>query len=244
MAYRIEPINPEDVSVRPHRYFRRKYVWQWPIRIFHWVNALAVSVLFLTGLYISWPILSPTGEAYDNSVMATVRQIHFAFAFVFVINFLWRIYWFWAGNNYARSGFPFVWKKAWWKDLGEQVHEYVRLRRGHIHLGHNALGGLSYTLTIALGWWQIFTGFAMYGESNPGGIVDTLFGWMILLLGGSFQVHMWHHLAAWGFLVFAILHIYIVLYDGQQYKNGLVTSMVSGVKYYQEGDLDHDKWLS
>jgi Ni/Fe-hydrogenase 1 B-type cytochrome subunit len=91
---------------------------------------------------------------------------------------------------------------------------------------------------------MVFTGGAMYSESNPGGTFDMFFGWVIPFLGGSFQVHMWHHLFAWGFLFFSILHIYIVLYDGQQYKNGLVTSMVSGVKFYQEGDLDHDQWLS
>ena len=84
---------------------------------------------------------------------------------------------------------------------------------------------------------------ALFSESNPGGITDSLFGWVLVLLGGSFQTHMWDHLFAWGFLFFTILHIYIVAYDGSQYKNGLVTSMVSGVKFYQEGDIDNDTWI-
>ena len=67
---------------------------------------------------------------------------------------------------------------------------------------------------------------------------------MIPLLGGSFRVHMWHHLFAWGFLVFAILHVYIVLYDSVQFRNGLLTSMISGRKFYQKGDLDTETWLS
>ncbi|MGQ9496501.1 MAG: nickel-dependent hydrogenase large subunit [Thermoanaerobaculaceae bacterium] len=29
---RVEPLDPNDVIASPHRYFRRKYVWQWPIR--------------------------------------------------------------------------------------------------------------------------------------------------------------------------------------------------------------------
>ncbi|HHQ48130.1 MAG TPA: Ni/Fe-hydrogenase, b-type cytochrome subunit [Acidobacteria bacterium] len=244
MATRVERFDPTDVARQPHRYFRRKYVWQWPIRVFHWVNATCIVVLFATGLYISHPVLSPTGEAYGNFVMGRVRQIHFTFAFIFIINFIWRIYWFWFGNRYARSGFPFVWKATWWRDLFRQMGDYLALRRGHVHLGHNALAGLVYTVfVIFLGWLQILTGLAMYSESNPGGFWSRLVGWIIPLAGGSFQVHMWHLLFAWLFIVFSIVHVYIVFYDGQQYKNGLVTSMISGVKFYQEGDLDCDDWF-
>lgn len=32
----------------------------------------------------------------------------------------------------------------------------------------------------------------------------------------SMQTRTWHHLFAWGFVVFAILHVYIVFYDGLQ----------------------------
>ncbi len=245
MASKVAPLDVNDVAAQPHRYFRRRYVWQWPIRIFHWVNAACLAVLFATGLYIAGPILAPAGEAANHFVMARVRQIHFLFAYLFVINFVWRIYWFWMGNNYARSGFPFVWRAQWWRDLVGQAADYLRLQRGHVHLGHNALGGLSYTVfVIALGWAQIFTGLALYSETVPGRGWDRVVGWVIPLLGGSFQVRMWHHLFAWGFVVFAILHVYIVFYDGQQYKNGLVTAIVSGEKFYCDGDLDHDTWLS
>lgn len=245
MSRRIDSINPSEVNSHPHRFFRRKYVWQWPIRIFHWVNATCVVVLFATGLYIAEPILAPAGEAYKNFTMGTVRQFHFAFAYIFVVNFLWRIYWFYTGNNYARSGFPMIWDKQWRQDLFRQIVDYFKLHRGHVHLGHNALGGLAYTIfVVLLGWLQILSGFAMYSESNPDGWMNAAFGWIIVLVGGSFQLHMWHHLFAYGFLVFTILHLYIIFYDGQIYKNGLTTSMVSGVKFYQEGDLDNDRWLS
>lgn len=245
MTAYVEPLDPHDVVARPHRYFRRKYVWEWPIRIFHWVNALCLTVLFLSGLYIARPLLAPAGEAYGNFVMAWVRRIHFTFAFIFLVNFLWRMYWFWMGNNYARSGFPFVWRRQWWHDLWRQVTDYLKLQKGHVHLGHNALGGLVYTIfVIALGWAQIFTGLALYSESNPGGFWDSLVGWVIPLFGGSMATRTWHHFFAWGFVVFAILHVYVVFYDGLQYKNGLISAMISGEKFYQEGDIDHDTWLS
>jgi len=65
-------------------------------------------------------------------------------------------------------------------------------------------------------------------ESNPGGFWDRLVGWVIPLCGGALRVHMWHHLFAWGFIAFASLHIYVVLFDSHQYKNGLISAIVSG----------------
>lgn len=222
--------------------FERIYVWERPVRIAHWVNAACLLVLFLTGLYIATPILSASGEAYEQFFMARMRQIHFIAAYVFIVFFLLRVVWFFFGNPYARSGFPYVWRVSWWKDLGRQLWDYIRLDFGTPHLGHNSLAGLSYTIfIIGLGWAQIFTGLAMYGESNPGGFWDTTFGWIIPLMGGSFQVHMWHHLFAWGFVVFVILHIYIVILDSRQYRNGLVSSMITGNKFKYLGQWHGDQ---
>ncbi len=229
----------------PGARYGRKYVWELPVRISHWVNVLAIAALFATGLYIAFPQLAPAGEAYQHFVMGRVREIHFAAGMVFLVSFLVRIYWFYMGSNYARSGFPFIWRPAWWRDLSRQAGAYLRLDRGHVHLGHNALAGLAYTIfVIFLGWAQIFTGFAMYSESHPGGFWDHLTGWVIPLMGGSYRVHMWHHLFAWGFIVFFVLHIYVVLFDSSQYRNGLLSSIVSGFKFYEEGDLDPGGWVS
>ncbi len=235
---------PLHLGISGARY-GRKYVWELPVRICHWVNVLAIATLFATGLYIAFPQLSPSGEAYKHFVMGRVREVHFGAAMVFLVSFLLRIYWFYMGSNYARSGFPFVWRGSWWRDLTRQAVAYLKLERGHVHLGHNALAGLAYTVfVIGLGWAQIITGFAMFSESRPGGFWDHLVGWVIPLMGGSYRLHTWHHLFAWGFVVFFVLHIYIVLYDSAQYRNGLLSSIVSGFKFYEEGDLDPGSWVS
>lgn len=225
--------------------YGRKYVWELPVRVSHWVNVISVTMLFATGLYISVPILAPNGEPYQHFVMGRVRQLHFVFGYLLLFSFLLRVYWFYVGNNYARSGFPRVWRAEWWRDVRDQGLQYLRLDRGHVHLGHNAIAGLTYTIfVIFLGWFQILTGFALYSESNPGGFWDKMVGWMVPLFGGSFPLRMWHHTAAWGFVVFLILHLYIVLYDDRQYKNGLISSMLAGFKFYERDDLDHDRWIS
>ena len=214
--------------------YKQELVWEWPIRVFHWLNALAVTVLFLTGLYINTPVLIPAGEANDNQLMGYVRMAHFIAAALFCVVFFWRIFWFWFGNRYARSGFPYVWRLRWWRNLFRQAWDYIRCDFGHPHMGHNALAGLSYTIVpIFGGWVMMLTGLAMYGESNPGGFWDSLVGWVIPLCGGSFRTHMWHHMVAWIFIVFAIVHTYIVVLDGTQYRNGLISSMISGRKFYR-----------
>ncbi len=108
-----------------------------------------------------------------------------------------RVYWFFVGNNYARSGFPMFWKFSWYKAVLQQVIDYLQLDRGHIHIGHNSLAGASYAAFFAMCGFEGVTGLALYSESNPGGFWDHITGWTIPLLGGSFRVHMWHHLVAW-----------------------------------------------
>ena len=39
------------------------YVWEWPVRITHWLNAITIWVLSVTGLYMGFPFLTAPGEA-------------------------------------------------------------------------------------------------------------------------------------------------------------------------------------
>jgi len=219
-------------STAPIESYERIYVWQWPIRIFHWVAVASITALFVSGLLIAYPIVTASGEPYGIFVHARVRQVHLIAGFAFAVAYLWRIYWFFMGNSFARSGFPFFWRASWWRDLVQQAWDYMRFDFGTPHLGHNSLGGLSYVLfVVLLGLVQIGTGFALLSESNPGGFLDGIFGWVIPLLGGSARTHMWHHLASWGFPIFALLHVYIVMLDARQYRNGLLISMITGHKF-------------
>jgi len=230
---------PTSTQAVPAPHFERLYIWQRPIRIYHWTLVAAVTTLFTTGLLIANPLFTSSGEPAGVFVHGRVRQVHFAAGYVLLVALCWRLCWFVLGNRYARSGYPAVWVKKWWRDLIRQATDYMRFDFGHAHAGHNALGGLSYFLFIVcLGSFQVLTGFAIYGESNPGGFWDSRFGWVIPLLGGSARALTWHHLAAWGFLVFAILHVYIVMLDARQYRNGLLISMITGFKFKRVRDQE------
>jgi Ni/Fe-hydrogenase 1 B-type cytochrome subunit len=190
------------------------------------------------------PVLVTSGEAYEHFAMGRVREVHFIAAFIFTVNFAFRAVWFLLGNSYARTGVPYFWKASWWRALGHQTFLYLQLETGRPHLGHNAVAGLSYTIfIIGLGALQIITGFALYSQSDPGSWLDGLAGWAIPLFGGAFRTLMWHHLFAWGFVVFVILHVYIVVLDSRVFRNGLIGSIADGNKFRrirEFGDVEED----
>ena len=79
------------------------YVWQLPVRIFHWVNALCIVILCITGYIIgNTPAIMHATPPVDNYWFGWVRLTHFIAGFIFIFNFLVRIYWFFAGNRFSR----------------------------------------------------------------------------------------------------------------------------------------------
>ena len=82
---------------------REVYVWELPVRIYHWVNALCIVILCVTGFIIADPpAIMSASEAYFSYWFGVVRFIHFVTAFVFFFNFVFRLYWGFVGNRYAR----------------------------------------------------------------------------------------------------------------------------------------------
>ena len=63
---------------------REVYVWELPVRIFHWVNATAIVALCVTGYIIgNPPAIQHATPPEANYWFGWVRFIHFAAAFVF-----------------------------------------------------------------------------------------------------------------------------------------------------------------
>ena len=83
--------------------YRRIYVWELPVRVYHWINAFALVALCVTGYMIGAPIrMFYAAEAYQQYWFGWVRFIHFLAAFIYMFNFLARLYWGFVGNNYAK----------------------------------------------------------------------------------------------------------------------------------------------
>jgi Ni/Fe-hydrogenase 1 B-type cytochrome subunit len=216
--------------------YRRVYVWEWPVRLYHWVNAICVVALMITGYLIGNPIsISYSTEAYQQYWFGTVRFIHFVSAFVFFFNFLVRIYWGFVGNQYARWNNFIPLKPKQYKEMWQVLKVDVLQTnvKELISVGHNALAGLIYFLSFLVFLFQAITGFALYSSMSQN-FLPRLFNWIVPLMGGDFAVRQWHHMFLWFFVVFTIIHVYLVFYHDYVEGRGTTSSMVGGWKFETE----------
>lgn len=211
---------------------KRVYIWEFPVRLTHWLNVLSIIVLSVTGFYIGSPfIYASPGEA---SLMATMRFIHFVAAYVFLLSCLIRLYWAFGGNEYARwrEFFPFAEKRR--KEIFECVKFYCFLRRSPpFYPGHSATAAASYLIAFFLFLIEIITGFSLYSQSHAGFFWWLLGGWLLSFLSSP-AIRLIHHLVMWLLLVFAGVHVYIAWLNDIAEKNYVMSSIFSGYKGLDE----------
>jgi len=217
----------------PSGNYRWVYLWEWPIRAMHWAAAVSLVVLVVTGLYIGKPYFITHGEASAHYLMGWVRFLHFAAAGVFVATAIVRVYWLFAGNQFERWKALFPIRKQDWINAFRQVKFYLMIQpeKAPHYLGHNPLQQFSYTGIYTAAAVQVITGFAMYGQSRPGGLWYTLFGWVVPLLGGIQVVHFVHHIMTWVFLIFIPIHIYLAMRADLLERTGTISSIISGGRF-------------
>lgn len=215
---------------------QRVYVWQMPVRLYHWVNALAVLVLCATGYLIGNPVaLQMSAEASFSYWFGTVRFIHFVAAFVFFFNFVYRIYWGFAGNTFAnwKNFIPVT--KDKWQEIKHVLEVDILQAKGKPleSVGHNALAGLTYFISFLAFLFQCITGFGMYAAMSTSWL-PQMFAWIVPLMGGDFAVRQWHHFMMWFFIIFSMVHVYLVFYHDYVEGRGVTSSMVGGWKFIEK----------
>jgi len=220
--------------------YQRVYVWELPVRFYHWVNALCVMVLIVTGYLIGNPqSIFYASEAYQQYWFGAVRFTHFVTTFVFFFTFLARIYWGFVGNAFARWTNFIPYKRVQVEEIGEVLKVDVlqtKLRRD-ISLGHNSLAGFIYFLSFLAFLFQSATGFALYSSMSKA-FLPQMFRWIVPLMGGEFRVRQWHHAMMWFFILFAIVHVYLVFYHDYIEGRGTTSSMVGGWKFLRRSSND------
>ncbi|MBP1627264.1 MAG: Ni/Fe-hydrogenase 1 B-type cytochrome subunit [Holophagaceae bacterium] len=220
--------------------YRRIYVWELPVRAFHWINAAAITVLGLTGFIIGHPFsVAYTQEASFQYWFGTVRFIHFLAGYIFLINMLMRIYWGFVGNAYSNWKEFIPTSRSWIGDIKEvlKVDILQTSVHGPVHVGHNRLAGLIYFGTFWMFLFQALTGFALYAPMSRL-FVGKLATWIVPILGGDQNVRHLHHTMLWFYVAFAIVHVYLVFYHDYVEGRGTTSSMVGGWKFEREDYLD------
>jgi Ni/Fe-hydrogenase 1 B-type cytochrome subunit len=215
------------------------YVYEAPVRIWHWVMMVAMIVLVATGYLIGSPWSGPSREATFSYFFGNIRLVHFLAAAVFLVSFVVRVYWAIAGNHHARSIFlPPVWSASWWSGLFRQMGYYLFVKKeSPLWIGHNPLAQIAMFAMYVLGTIAIIlTGMAMFSEQYGWGSVwMNLFGWVNVLLGGSQMVRLVHHLLMYYLLIFAVIHMYMVIREDVMSGESVVGSMINGLRTFKSG---------
>jgi len=217
--------------------YKRVYVWELAVRFFHWLTVLSLTVLIITGFIIADP------PAFNNNVEATnsfwfgyVRLIHFSFAYILIANLVFRIYWLFAGNQFAnwRNFIPYT--KKHWKNIFYVLKIDIFLQKDKEHklenisVGHNALAAFSYFIMTLFFLLQVITGLALISDTS-GWWFPKMFHWVINLFGGDIPTRYFHHILTWLFMAFVVIHVYLVLYHDYLEARGEASAMISGFKF-------------
>jgi Ni/Fe-hydrogenase b-type cytochrome subunit len=198
-------------------------------RLWHWVNALSLVVLFMSGLNISnahprlywgeWGFAAAdawlqvprfpgwaTIPGYYS--LAAARDWHVVFAWVFAVSLLMFMLAALFNGHFGRD----IATKArdWrWDAIREDVRAHLRFQFEPKHGKYNFLQKASYGIVLfVLLPLMIVTGMAM----SPG--MDAAWPVLSEMFGGRQSARSVHFIAAWLLFAFAVVHVLLVLLTG------------------------------
>jgi Ni/Fe-hydrogenase b-type cytochrome subunit len=188
----------------------------WIVRVTHWVNAVALTLMIASGLRIfnAYPAFARKGESFCcypfegraipkaltfGGWLAGARNWHFAMMWVLVIN--------------ACVYLGFIYMHGEWRDLvprrgdvrdaWEMVKFYAFTRKDHPIQGkHNALQRSAYFAMPIVGLIAVLTGLAIWKPVQLSLLTN--------LLGGYVWARYWHFLAMIALVVLSVAHVFMV----------------------------------
>lgn len=218
----------------------RVYVWEAPVRITHWLIALAIAVLSVTGFYIGWPFIAVSGPAGQHFVMGWAKVIHGYTAYVFITAVLVRVIWMFTGNRYAHWDKFIPVHRSRIRGFWPTVKFYLfALRKPPGFVGHNPVAGATYTLVFVLYFVAIATGLVLRGASAG---ADSPLRWFASwegLFGGLYVARWIHHATMWLLLGFSVHHVYSGVLMSTVEANATMESIFSGYKFVPREDLEY-----
>ncbi len=213
----------------------RRAVYRHPlaVRVWHWINALCLLVLLVSGLQIfnahpalywgkastfgkPWLALG-TGDAPAFPPWITLppwqdlaggRHWHFFFAWIFAVNGGLYVLYAIAGRRVRRVLLP---TRAELASLGRSLADHLRLRfpRGEAAREYNPLQKLAY-LAVIFGLLPLMLASGL--TMSPG--LDARFHFLTVLFGGRQSARTVHFLTAWTIVAFFLIHMLAVLAAG------------------------------
>jgi len=207
------------------------------VRIWHWLNALAVLVLVITGYFIGVPPPSAIGDTSTLYVMGWIRFFHLASGYVFALLAVMRLWLVFVEGGISHQLFvPAIWSKVWLDGFLRQIKWNLMLGGPLRYIGLNPLANIAMLFMFVVpGAAIIVTGFAMYAEvTGHDSWQYHLFGWVTMLFGNSLDLHVIHRLAMWVMVWFVMAHIYIAVREDILSRQTTISTMLSGERQFRD----------
>lgn len=151
--------------------------------------------------------------------LATGRRWHFFFAWLWVVNGACYLAWSLASRHLSRD---LAMRRRDWRDIPRSLLDHLRFRHpaGEAALRYNPLQKLSYLgVVFVLAPLVVMTGLSMSPQ------MDTVLGWWLDLVGGRQTARTLHFVAMALFVLFALVHVLMVVLAGPVNE---LRSMISG----------------
>jgi thiosulfate reductase cytochrome b subunit len=188
----------------------------WIVRLTHWVNALALTIMIGSGLRIfnSYPAFARKGESFCcypfaghkipawltfGGWLAGARNWHFAAMWLLVANGLVYLGFIYLHGEWR----DLVPRRGVARDSWEMVKFYLALRKVHPHQGkHNALQRMAYFAMPWVGVAAVLSGLAIWKPVQLAPLTH--------LLGGFVWARYWHFLVMLALVVLTLGHVFMV----------------------------------
>lgn len=238
-----------------------KKEWSLAIRVNHWLMVITILGLIVTGFYIARPFsnLSPEttditfhslippvltvepvkAETFNKFFMGYARYIHLMCGMILTFVFIWRIYLMFFSRFHADWKDFLAWTDT--ENFWTQIKFYLlisekRPKHNYLYgpLQSLAYGGLLFMLLVL-----VITGLILTGVDYSGGTIGlaaAVLGPVKKALGGLATVRFIHHVFTWLVVLFVIVHIYMAFWYDIVFKEGTISSMVSGRVFRKSHD--------
>lgn len=209
------------------------FVYSSSNRILHWIRALVITGLIITGFYIADPFLSPDGTV-GSLLFGKWAMWHFILGFILISSGLLRIYLFFFGKDRdgeLRSLRDVFSIKSWIIQLKSYFFIGELQKKGL----YGPLQFITYFAIMVLVIVASVTGLVLYVHVYHQGIGGWLYDPMRAVeawMGGLATVRYIHHITMWGYLIFIPIHIYLVIWSAIRFKHGALDVMFTGYDYH------------
>jgi len=213
-----------------------EFVYSWANRLLHWIRAIVITALSVTGFYIADPFLSPGNT--EDLLFAQWGAWHNIFGSILISAGVLRIYLFFFGKNHereTRSIKDVLSIKSWVTQLKSYFFVGELQKKGI----YGPLQFVTYMAIMALVIVASLTGLMLYANVYHlgfGALIAEPMAIMTSWLGGLASVRLIHHITMWGFLIFIPIHIYLVIWSAIRYKHGALDVMFTGYDYHLKKD--------